>query len=494
MKRGAGVLLPLFSLPSAYGIGSLGKEAYAFVDFLKKAKQSYWQLLPLGPTGYGDSPYQSFSAFAASFYYVDLPTLCKEGLLRKKELQEFDFGRDAGRVDYGKLYENRKPLLERAVARFDEQNEEYLAFCRENEHWLFDYACFMAIKGENENRALSTWGEPQRLREGAALHEAIERLQDEILFWQVMQFLFYRQWFALKKYANERGILLIGDIPIYVSADSAEFWAQPHLFQVDEEARPIEVAGCPPDAFSVDGQLWGNPLYEWEHHKQSGYAWWISRLQHASALFDVVRIDHFRGFAGYYAIDATAETAREGRWREGPGAEFIDVMKQSIPQLDVIAEDLGFLTEDVHALLRHSGFMGTKVLQFAFDSREESNYLPHNYTQNCVVYTGTHDNTTTKDWQRTAARADVAFCKRYLNLEKEQDFTRSFVRLALGSVSDLCIVPLPDWLALGKIARFNTPSTLGGNWQWRMRAEDMSTALAKEMATLAALYGRAPRG
>ncbi len=490
MRRGAGILLPLSSLPSPYGIGSLGKEAYAFVDFLEQAKQRYWQILPIGPTGYGDSPYQSFSAFAASPYYIDLLTLQKEGLLTRKELSETDFGDVPNSIDYYKLYLNRKPLLEKAVARFSAQDEAFVQFKQEQEHWLYEYALFMALKGENDMKAFSLWDEDIRLRQPWALEDAKVRLGAEIHFWQVVQFWFYSQWYKLKAYANERGISIIGDIPIYVSPDSAELWAWPHLFQVDENSRPTEVAGCPPDAFSQDGQLWGNPLYEWEHHKNEGYAWWKRRIRHACTVFDVVRIDHFRGFSGYYAIPANAETAKEGRWRDGPRAEFIDSIKADIPDMCIIAEDLGYLTEDVHELLRHSGFPGTKVLQFAFDSREDSDYLPHNYTFNSVVYTGTHDNTTTEDWKKSAPKEDVAFCKRYLEIIPGRDFTRTCVRAALGSVSDLCIIPMADWLNLGIEARINTPSTLGGNWLWRVQKEELGKRLANELAALTAMYGR----
>ncbi len=491
MKRGAGILLPISALPSPHGIGSLGKEAFAFVDFLYKAKQSYWQILPVGPTGYGDSPYQSFSAFAASHYYVDLSLLQKAGLLTKREIEAADFGANADCVDYYKLYQNRKPLLQKAVSRFEPDDASFLRFKEEQEHWLYEYALFMALKSENDMCALSEWSEELRQREEGAMRRAKVRLAGEIHFWQVVQFWFFEQWMQLKEYANERGISIIGDMPIYVSPDSAELWARPEWFQVDENGCPTEVAGCPPDAFSADGQLWGNPLYDWEYHKKEGYRFWQNRLRHALSLFDVVRIDHFRGFSGYYAILAEAETARKGRWCEGPGTGFIDAMKENIPNMNIIAEDLGFLTEDVYALLRHSGFPGTKVLQFAFDAREDSDYLPHNYTRNCVVYTGTHDNTTTADWFRSAPKADVAFCKRYLNLAKEQDGTRGLVCAALASVGDLCIVPMADWLGLGKKARINTPSTLGGNWQWRTTKEDFSARLAKELAELTAVYGRA---
>ncbi len=483
-------MLPLSSLPSPYGIGALGREAYDFVDFLVKAKQQYWQILPIGPTGYGDSPYQSFSAFAASPYYVDLNVLRDEGLLYQEEIDEADFGDAENGIDYYKLYMNRKPLLQKAVARFDRHRSDFMQFRDEEAHWLWDYALFMALKGEHSMQAFTVWEDDVRMRDANVLSEKREQLAEEILFWQAVQFWFYQQWTRLKSYANECGVQIIGDIPIYVSPDSADLWANPMLFQVDEKNLPTEVAGCPPDAFSEDGQLWGNPLYDWKYHAESKYAWWQSRMQHACTVYDVVRVDHFRGFADYYAIQADSETAKEGRWKIGPGEAFIDALKEAIPNMRIIAEDLGYLTPEVHALLEYAGFPGTKVLQFAFDSREDSDYLPHNYTPNSVVYTGTHDNTTTEDWQYSAPKADVAFCRRYLDITPDRDFTRSVIRSALGSMSSLCIIPMADWLGLGKEARINTPSTLGANWQWRLSQAHLNEYLAEQIGILTRMYGR----
>lgn len=489
--RSSGILMPVSSLPSPCGIGSLGAAAYRFVDFLAAAGQRYWQILPIGPTGYGDSPYQSFSAFAANPYFIDLDMLEQRGLLTRAEIGRFDFGPDApAGIDYGALFRTRLPVLELAVRRFDSEEAAFRDFCAANADWLDDYALFMALKAENGMRAFSLWPKDVRARKPAALAAARARLAGQTRFWQVVQYLFYEQWAALKAYANAKSVELIGDIPIYVSPDSSDLWADPSLFQVDANGALTEVAGCPPDAFAADGQLWGNPLYNWDVHLKTGCAWWVRRLRHASAVYDVVRIDHFRGFESYYAIPSRDKTAVNGTWRKGPGTALIDVLRQKLPGVRIIAEDLGYLTDDVKALLRASGFPGMKVLQFAFDSREESDYLPHNYTQNSVVYTGTHDNTTTADWERSAPAADVAFAKRYLDAGAGVDFTRRCIRAALASVSDTAIIPMPDWLGLGGEARINTPSTLGGNWLWRVDPAALTDALAADILSLTKLYGR----
>ena len=489
--RAAGILLPLSSLAGPHGIGTMGADARRFVDFLQAAGQTYWQMLPIGPTGYGDSPYQSFSAFAANPYFIDLDALEQRGLLTHDEIARFDFGPEAPEgIDYGALFRTRFAVLELAVRRFDAGEDAFRDFCAANAFWLDDYALFMALKAENGMRAFSLWPKDVRARRPAALAAARARLAGQVRFWQVVQYLFYEQWAALKAYANAKGVEFIGDIPIYVSPDSSDLWADPSLFQVDADGALTEVAGCPPDAFAADGQLWGNPLYNWDVHLKTGCAWWIRRLRHASAVYDVVRIDHFRGFESYYAIPARDKTAVNGVWRKGPGTAFIDVIRRKLPDVRIIAEDLGYLTDDVKALLRASGFPGMKVLQFAFDSREESDYLPHNYTQNSVVYTGTHDNTTTADWELSAPAGDVAFARRYLDVEGGADFTRRFIRAALASVSDTAVIPMPDWLGLGAEARINTPSTLGGNWLWRIDPAALTDALAADILALTKLYGR----
>lgn len=488
--RTSGILLPLSSLPSPHGIGSLGEEAYRFVDFLKAAGQHYWQILPMGPTGCGDSPYQSFSSFAANPYFVDLDLLAGEGLLSEAEIGAAPSGGDPGAVDYGALFQSRIPLLRLAAERAAPGGAEFGAFESENADWLGEYALFMALKEEHGMAPLRDWPEPLRLRCPDALREAETRLAGRVRFWKTVQFWFFRQWDALRRYAHENGVEIVGDLPIYVSPDSADLWARPELFQVDGKLRPTEVAGCPPDAFSPEGQLWGNPLYDWDRLERDGFSWWVRRLGHWARVCDVVRIDHFRGFESYYAVPGGDATAAGGRWRKGPGLRFVEAVRAGVPGVRILAEDLGFLTPDVKKLLRDSGFPGMKVLQFAFDSREKSDYLPYRYERNCVVYTGTHDNTTTEDWQRSAPPEDAAYARRYLGVKDPEDFTCGMIRAALGSVADTCIVPMQDYLRLGAGARMNTPGTMGGNWRWRVSKAALTPELAAGIRSLAELYGR----
>lgn len=482
--------MPVSSLPGPFGIGTLGKPAHAFVDFLAQAGQSFWQILPLGPTGYGDSPYQSFSAFAANPYFIDPELLCQKGFLTQEELAAFDWSGEAERVDYGLLYRQRPHLLQLAADRVSPDFPEFQQFQQEHSFWLEDYALFMALKEEHGQVSWSEWPDPVRLRCPNALDEAKKRLAPRLHFWRVVQFFFYSQWSELKKYANQKGISIIGDLPIYVSPDSADVWTAPELFQLDKDRRPLRVAGCPPDAFSADGQLWGNPLYNWENHKKDGFSWWMRRLDHTFSLCDVVRIDHFRGFESYYSIPAGDTTAENGCWCKGPNLEFIKALHAHRPNARIIAEDLGFLTPEVIELLKASGYPGMKVLQFAFDRRESGDYLPHNYIRNSVVYTGTHDTTTTANWAADAAPQDVEQAREYLNCPEGHDLTDAFVRQALASISDTAIVPLWDWLGLGAQARINTPSRPDGNWQWRAEAGCLTPALAQRMRRLTDLYGR----
>lgn len=487
--RASGILMPISALPGPYGIGGLGAQAFAFVDFLKKAGQRYWQILPIGPTGYGDSPYQSFSAFAANPYFIDLALLHADGLLTAGELAAACHDDDACAIQYGRLFETRFATLRHAVSRFDANTDAFRAFCEAEGYWLENYALFMALKEEQGMVSFALWPEALRRRDASAMFAARERLAPRTHFWRVVQYLFFVQWKKLKAYANENGVAIIGDIPIYVSPDSAELWAEGELFQTGPDGLPAEVAGCPPDAFSADGQLWGNPLYAWEYHQSTGYAWWLRRMRHAASVYDIVRIDHFRGFESYYAIPATQPTAVHGTWRKGPGEDFVRAMQAGLPGIRIIAEDLGYLTDAVRSLLAMSGYPGMKVLQFAFDSREESDYLPHNYITNSVVYTGTHDNTTTEDWQLSAPQDDVAFARRYLDAPAGS-LTPRFVRAALASVADTAIIPIADWFSLGKFARINTPSTVGGNWVWRAAQSAFSDAIAAEIRAKTRLYGR----
>lgn len=489
--RSAGILLPVFSLPSPGGIGTFGKAAYDWVDFLVSAEQHCWQVLPLGPTSYGDSPYQSFSAFAGNPYFIDPELLMRDGLLTAEECSAADCGSPRA-VDYAALFERRFVLLRKAFARFADR-AALAAFREKNASWLEDYALYTAVKTSCGQRSWLEWPEELRLRLPEALAEASRKLADEIDFCVFQQYEFSRQWEALKAYAGKAGISIIGDIPIYVAMDSADAWADSGILQLDADKRPVEVSGCPPDGFSADGQLWGNPLYDWDALAASRYDWWLRRLEASFRMYDIVRIDHFRGLESYYAIPAGDKTARNGRWRKGPGMEFIEAIQQRFGKGRIIAEDLGFLTPEVHNLLRSSGYPGMKVLQFAFDTREESDYLPHNFTRNCVVYTGTHDNDTMCGWLKNAREADVEHARKYLDISSPIGEQWRFIRAAMGSVADLTVIPMQDYLGLGSEARINTPSTLGGNWKWRMEACAGSKALASRIAEITRLYGRAPK-
>lgn len=492
--RRSGVLMPVSSLPSRFGIGCFSREAYDFVDFLAASGQALWQILPLGPTGYGDSPYQSFSTFAGSPYYISLDALIEEGLLTEEECLSVDFGNDTGKVAYEKIYNTRFQLLRRAFERADlRADSEYKAFVGENEQWLKDYAMYMAIKDSLKGVSWIEWGEDIRLRKPKAMARYEKEFADDIAFYCYQQYLFSKQWRALKDYANKKGISIVGDIPIYVAFDSADTWANPELFWLDEANVPIEVAGCPPDAFSVTGQLWGNPLYKWAYHEETGFAWWIRRLSHCFDIYDIVRIDHFRGFDEYWAIPYKDETAEHGMWKKGPGYKLFEAVKKTLGNREVIAEDLGFLTPSVLKLVKKTKFPGMKVLQFAFDAGGESDYLPHNYDNNCVVYTGTHDNDTVNGWIPSISRKDLAFARKYLNVRRNSDLCESLIRTALGSVADTAVIPMQDYLGLGSEARINTPSTLGGNWEWRMERGACTEALSAHMLELAQLYGRTVR-
>lgn len=489
--RKSGILLPIASIPSKYGIGTFSKQAYEFVDFLEKAGQKYWQILPLGPTGYGDSPYQSFSTFAGNPYYIDLETLIAKGWLSAADCEACDFGGDEMYVDYEKIYLSRFKILKMAYEKSGiAKDKEFEAFKERNAYWLSDYALYMAVKNSFGGISWIEWDEDIKLRKPEAMKRYKEKFKTEIEFYEFQQFLFASQWFALKGYANEKDIKIIGDIPIYVAFDSADTWANPELFQLDDSCTPIGVAGCPPDAFSRTGQLWGNPLYKWEYHKETQYEWWMRRIAYCYELYDVVRIDHFRGFDEYYAIPYGDKTAEFGRWEKGPGYDIFKVMKEKLGDKAVIAEDLGFLTPSVIKLVKKTGYPGMKILQFAFDSREESDYLPHNYTNNSVVYTGTHDNDTTVGWYTALNRRDKAFAKRYLNIRAGKEVQWEFIRAALSSVADTAIIPIQDYLGLGKEARINIPSTLGENWKWRLMPNEINDELAEKIRKMCKLYGR----
>lgn len=496
MNRGAGILLSITSLPSKYGIGCFSKSAYDFVDWLRGAGQSYWQILPLGPTGYGDSPYQSFSTFAGNPYFISLEELINEELLTEKECAQAKAGEKPGTIDYGQIYQTRYPLLRLAFERSDiSKNPEYQKFVEDNSWWLSDYALFMAVKERFGSAPWTEWAEDIRLRRNSAMDYYRRELFFDIEFQQFMQFTFYKQWWALKSYANEQGIKIIGDIPIYVAMDSADVWANPQLFQLDSDNRPVAVAGCPPDGFSPTGQLWGNPLYRWDYHRQTGFSWWISRLTHSFRLYDVVRIDHFRGFDEYFSIPYGAETAAEGHWEKGVGMELFYKVRESLGQKEVIAEDLGYMTDSVKELLAESGFPGMKVLEFAFDSRDTgcaADYLPHNYSENSVAYTGTHDNETIAGWFQTVTQEERQLAREYLcDFYTPQKYLhRSFISLVMASKAALCIIPMQDYLGKDNRARMNRPSSVGENWKWRVREEELTDALRKEICGVTRRYGR----
>ena len=514
IMRESGILMPVSSLPGPYGIGCFGAEALKFVDFLAAAGQHIWQLLPLSPTGYGDSPYQSCSAFAGNPYFIDLDALKADGLLTAAQLKAEPWGTDPLSVDYGTLYTSRYKVLRAAYAAWREKYagrfgcahyypDDYYAFTLTNESWLNDYALYMALKTANGMKSWAEWPREYRLRDAGALAEFAAGQEEEIGFWKFLQYEFAVQWKKVKDYANEKGIKILGDIPIYVSADSVDAWVGGELFELDAQGGFARVAGCPPDYFSADGQLWGNPLYNWPYHKQTGYAWWVRRVRHALGIYDLLRIDHFRGFDTYWAIPAGSSTARTGKWENGPGMDLFRALEAALGKLPIIAEDLGDLVPSVRKLLADSTFPGMKVLQFGFGGGDNE-YLPHNHVKNSVVYPGTHDNTTLTDWWVNAAPAkEKANAAAYLHLTpckptaKEVAAVRTdaartaLLRAALGSVADRAIIPMADWLGLGAEAHLNTPGKLGGNWAWRA-AEGFDTALlAGRIEAECAVYCRA---
>lgn len=487
--RKSGILMHISSLPSAYGIGTLGEEAYRFVDFLEKAGQKVWQVLPIGHTSYGDSPYQSYSSYAGNPYFIDLDMLCSDGLLKKEDYAHISGGINSNRVDYGYLYQTRLPVLKKAAQRFFQNLPgDYYIFLDENRYWIEDYAIFMAKKEKYNGKGRDDWDIDDRCKNKNAVS-----LQEEetAKTYKAIQYMFFNQWFKLKKYANSKNIEIMGDLPIYCAADSSDVWADSEVFILDKDFHPSLVAGCPPDGFSPLGQRWGNPLYDWEKLEKRKFDWWVERMRYALRTFDLVRIDHFRGFDSFFAIDAKEETAVNGKWLEGPKMKLFDAFTRQISSnLPVIAEDLGFLTESVKDLLKSTGYPGMKLLQFAFESREDGDYLPHNYPVNSVCYVGTHDNDTGLGWYKNCHKNDREKAKKYFNLTEEEGISYGLIRGAMSSVSDLCIICMQDYLELDSEARMNTPSTNSGNWQWRVEKEKLNESLVKKIYEITVLYGR----
>ena len=531
--RESGILFPVFSVPSKFGIGCFSREAYEFVDFLEKSGQGFWQILPVGPTGFGDSPYQPFSAFAGNPYFICPETLIEEGFVTYDEVNAISFGDDETKVDYGAIYESRRQILEKAYEKFstklaeskkdktikagspipsginvpesadDESKtkkeerslaEEFDAFLKMEEYWIEDYALFMALKDDANGASWLDWEDGVRTRDEKALADAKKKLADRMQLYYFEQFEFDRQWRALKRYANSKSVKIIGDIPFYVAMDSSDAWSHPEVFMMDKDLKPTVVAGCPPDAFSPTGQLWGNPIYDWAAEKKRDYDWWLHRMYRTYAFYDVIRIDHFHGFCEYYAIPYGDETAEKGKQEKGPGIDFFNVLKKKVDNLRIIAEDLGNNTPENEKLLADSGFPGMKVLQYGFTSWD-SYYVNHRHINNCVVYTGTHDNTPTRAWVEEINEGERDFTRRYIN-SMNTDYNGlvwDLIREAYRSVADLCIVPLQDYLCFGKEARINTPGAPDGNWQWRLRPNFLSDDLARSIHGLAEVYSRIPK-
>ncbi|WP_314393885.1 4-alpha-glucanotransferase [Leptotrichia shahii] len=494
-ERSSGILLHPTSLPGKYGIGSLGKEAYKFVDFLKKSNQKLWQIFPLGPTGYGDSPYQCFSSFAGNPYLIDFDLLIEQNLLTEEDLKDVNFGGNEEYIDYGAIYNQKYPLLRKAYENFKangnkELKEKLETFKTENSSWLDDYSLYISLKNHFNGLPWNEWEDDIRTRKEAAINKYKAELANEIEYHNFIQFLFFTQWNNVKKYANDNGIKIIGDIPIFVAVDSSDAWANPEIFLFDPELKPVKVAGVPPDYFSATGQLWGNPLYDWDKLKELNYKWWVDRVKANLSTCDIIRIDHFRGFDEYWAVPYGDKTAENGTWCPGPRTDLFNTIKNELGELPIIAEDLGTMTQGVIDLREATGFPGMKILGFAFDSKEENDYLPHTYTKNCVVYTGTHDNDTLIGWFTKANEDDKQFARNYLNSRSDNEIHWDAIRGAWSSVANMAIAPIQDFLGLGSEARINTPGLASGNWQWRLKDGVLTDELAERIAKLTKVYSR----
>lgn len=492
LERGAGVLLPVSALPSNYGIGTLGEEAYKFVDLLEGAGQKYWQVLPVGPTSFGDSPYQSFSAFAGNPYFIDLDVLMEDKLLEIGEIKNSNWGEDEKDVSYGTIYKNRFEVLKLAFSRSKHTGtKKYIEFCKDNKYWLEDYAFYMALKGQFDNKEWSLWDDDIKFREEAAIIKYKEVLKEEIEFWKYCQFEFTKQWKKLKAYANKKKIRIIGDIPLYVAMDSSDVWVHGELFELDERKNPIHVAGVPPDMFSEDGQRWGNPLYDWKQMEEQDFNWWRERMRSNSALYDVIRIDHFIGIVRFYSIPSSCKTAIEGRWKKGPGKKLTNIISESIGDVQIIAEDLGVIVPQVRKLIKKTGYPGMKIIQFAFDGGADNEYLPHHYvSSNIVVYSGTHDNETIVGYLNGLKPEKIKYICEYMNLKNKKDLPDRILSVLYGTAADVVVYQIQDLLKLDNSARMNTPSTVGINWRWRITREQMGQLDSEKLKRMVSLYGR----
>lgn len=489
--RGAGILLSVTSLPSSYGIGTLGEEAFRFIDMLVDLRQRYWQVLPIGPTSFGDSPYQSFSAFAGNPYMIDLDALVEDGLLNKEEIDRYNWGDDEQDVDYAILYANRFQVLQQAFERFDTEVPGFTGFCEEKKEWLEDYSLFMAIKSESDGKEWQSWEEGLRDHSENAIENYRKQHNKELLFWKFCQYQFFTQWDKLKKYANYRGVEIIGDMPLYVALDSADVWGHREKFQLDEKGCPARVVGCPPDAYAAAGQIWGNPLYDWKAMEADGFDWWRRRMEESAALYDAVRLDNFSGILKYYSIPAAKGAVKDGKWNKGPGRRLAEVLEEASGSCRILADNMETTIPAVKKLMDKMGWPGIKVLLFAFDGDTSSEYLPHNYTDsNNFVYTGTHDNDTIVGYYRDKTEYELAFLYEYLNISSKEEIPDAMIRLAYSSIADVVILQMQDILKLGNEARMNLPSTIGSNWRWRVWHDSLSEERRTWIRTMAAIYRR----
>lgn len=491
IARSSGILLHISSLPGEFGIGDFGEDAYKFVDFLYHAKQRNWQILPLGITSFGDSPYQSFSAFAGNPYFIDINELIDLGYIDENDLDTISFGEDTTRIDYGLLYTNKMCILKKSYKEAKHIIDNDLqCFYKENYDWIRDFALFMTIKGKHNNRSWLEWDKRYQEYNSPDVLQFEKENKEKIFFWVFTQYLFSKQWKRLKKYANNKDIKIIGDLPIYISTDSADVWANPHLFNLDESFEPITVSGCPPDAFSDKGQLWGNPIYKWNVIEDEDYNWWIKRIKYSFKLFDTLRIDHFIGFESFWEVKYGDKDATKGKWSKGPGRKLFKKIKEELGELDIIVEDLGVTSDAVRKLVNDTGFPSMKVIQFAFDTENESEHMPHLYNKNMVVYTGTHDSPTIMDWFENASKDEFNYAIKYLKLNHDEGLNWGMIRGVWSSCANLAIAPMQDFLALGERARMNLPATIGENWTWRLKREDLTETLAKRIRNLTEIYWR----